>query len=117
MPTSGAPYTCLQCGETSGGTCAFADYKILKRGGVLGDSRFGVPDTLVPWQSRCGIIGQLVAVVLSMGLGLGLELVDESVCGVMMSIELIPESVATMLLSTAVASRLLEVTEGVGSWS
>jgi hypothetical protein len=52
-----------------------------------------------------------------MGLGLGLELVDESVCGVMMSIELIPESVATMLLSTAVASRLLEVTEGVGSWS
>jgi hypothetical protein len=55
--------------------------------------------------------------VLSIALGLALELVDESVCGVMMSIGLMSKSVAAMLLSTAVALRLLEVTEGVGSWS
>jgi hypothetical protein len=82
----------------------------LKRGGVLGGGRLGFPDTLVPERSRCGIIGQLVAIVLYMALAL--ELVDESVYGVMMS-----ESVAAMFQSTAVASRLLEVTEGVGSWS
>jgi hypothetical protein len=44
-----------------------------------------------------------------MALGLGLELVDESVCGVMMSIGLMSESMAGMLQSTAVASRLLEL--------
>jgi hypothetical protein len=52
-----------------------------------------------------------------MALGLELELVDESVCGVMMSIELMSKSVAAMLQSTAVALKLLEVAEGVGSWS
>jgi hypothetical protein len=89
--------------------------QVLKRGGVLGGGRFGVPDTLVPERRQCGIIGQVVAVVLSMALGLALELVDELVCGVMMSIGLMPESVAAMVLSTAVALKLLEVAEGAGS--
>jgi hypothetical protein len=52
-----------------------------------------------------------------MALGLELELVDESVYGVMMSIGLMPDSVAGMLQSTAVALKLLEVAEGAGSWS
>jgi hypothetical protein len=50
MPTqhaclSSASHAGLQCRETTGGKCAFADYKVLKRGGVLGGGRFGVPDT------------------------------------------------------------------------
>jgi hypothetical protein len=65
----------------------------------------------MPERRQCGIIGQVVAIVLSMALGLelGLELVDESVCGVMMSIGLISECVVDMLQSTAVALRLLEL--------
>jgi hypothetical protein len=44
-----------------------------------------------------------------MALALELELVDELVCGVMMSMELMPDCVAAMVLSIAVASRLLEL--------
>jgi hypothetical protein len=95
---SSASHICSQCRETTRGKCASADYTVLKRGGVLGGGRFGVPDTLMPERRQCGIVDQVVAVVLYMALGLELELVDESVYGVMMSIGLMSESVAAMLM-------------------